>query len=115
MEFNPLYAPLYHSLAELEARVFNVEGLSLLNQRASKIFNKNALEPAPSSYQTFGTRIRAKRKRTLPRGIAALAEKIVSEDGKNYVYNTDSNNNDPFTALDNLADNMLDDLLRDSL
>lgn len=114
MEFNPLYAPLYHSLAELEARVFNVEGLSRLNKLASKLFNKNALEPAPSSSQAFGTRIKAKRKRTLPHGIAALAEKIVSEDGKNGMlgFNT-STPMDPIIAIDSMADNMMDDLLMD--
>ena len=114
MEFNPLYAPLYHSLAELEARVFNVEGLSRLNQQASKLFNKNALEPAPSSSQAFGTRIKAKRKRSLPEGIAALADKIVTEDGKNGLLGVKaSRQSDPFTALDNMADNMMDELLRD--
>ena len=114
MEFNPLYAPLYHSLAELEARVFNVEGLSRLNQRASKLFNKNALEPAPSSSQAFGTRIKAKRKRSLPEGIAALADKIVNEDGKNGLFGINSSSqSDPLMALDNMADNMMDDLLRD--
>jgi len=31
LEINPTHAPLYHSLAELEARVFNVEGLAKLS------------------------------------------------------------------------------------
>jgi hypothetical protein len=114
MEFNPLHAPLYHSLAELEARVFNVEGLSRLNQRASKIFNKNALEPAPYSSQAFGTKMRAKRKKSLPRGITALAEKIVNDDGENGPLGINATDHkDPFTALGSMADNMIDELLRD--
>ena len=82
MEVNPLHAPLYHSLAELEARVFNVEGLAALNERASKLFNNNALEPPKSSSKAWGAKIRAKRSRKLPEGVAALAQKIVDESDK---------------------------------
>eukprot|EP00980_Cylindrotheca_fusiformis_P015825 scaffold4634_cov122-Cylindrotheca_fusiformis.AAC.6 len=114
IELNPLYAPLYHSLAELEARVFNVEGLSRLNRRASKVFNSNALEPAPSSSKAFGTTIRAKRKKTLPRGITALAEKIVNEDGTTGQFGIEpTDRKDPFSALDSMTDNLIDDLLRE--
>lgn len=38
IEWDPRHAPLYHSLAELEAQVFNVEGLSKLHKRAAKFF-----------------------------------------------------------------------------
>ena len=77
LEINPLHAPLYHSLAELEARIFNVEGLSRLNKRAKKIFSANALESLPSSTQAWGSRIRMKASRSVPKGVAsALAEKI---------------------------------------
>jgi hypothetical protein len=111
MEFNPLHAPLYHSLAELEARVFNVEGLSRLNQRASKVFNKNALEPAKFTSQAFGTKIRAQRKKRVPR---ALAEKIVNDDGGNGPLGINATDHrDPFTVLDSMADNMIEELLRD--
>ena len=82
IEVNPLYAPLYHSLAELEARVCNLEGLSKLNKRASEVFNNNVLVPPPSSTKAWGTKLKARRSRTLPKGIAALAQKIVDdEDG----------------------------------
>lgn len=46
---DPLNAPLYHSLAELEARVFNLEGLAKLNKRVAEIFNNNALIPSSAS------------------------------------------------------------------
>ena len=40
-DVDPFYAPSYHSLAELEARICNIEGLSNLNKRASIIFSQN--------------------------------------------------------------------------
>ena len=49
LEVDPLNAPLYHSLAELEARVFNLEGLAKLNKRVAEIFNNNALVPSSAS------------------------------------------------------------------
>lgn len=39
---DPMYAPLYHSLAELEARVGNVEELARLNKRTASIFSTTA-------------------------------------------------------------------------
>jgi tetratricopeptide (TPR) repeat protein len=80
IEVDPMCAPLYHSLAELEARVFNIEGLAKLNKRAASIFNTNALEPAPSSSEVWGSKIRAGRSRGVPSGVAALAQRIVEED-----------------------------------
>jgi tetratricopeptide (TPR) repeat protein len=78
LEIDPTHAPLYHSLAELEARVFNVEGLAKLNKRAAAIFNKNALESVPSSSRIFGDKIR--REKSSPsvpyRVQRALGEKI---------------------------------------
>jgi hypothetical protein len=110
MEFNPLYAPLYHSLAELEARVCNLGGLARLNERAVKLFNNNALEPAPSSSQAFGTKIRAKRTRNLPRGIAALAEKIVDEDGDGQLLGLDEIDKvDPYSTLESMTGNLMED------
>jgi tetratricopeptide (TPR) repeat protein len=41
LDANPTNAPLYHSLAELEASVFNLEGLAKLNKRAAAIFSHN--------------------------------------------------------------------------
>ena len=91
-----------------------MEGLARLNQKASNLFNKNALEPSPSSTHAFGTKIRAKRKRSLPRGIAALAEKIVSDDSRNGPLGVDATGQkDPFMALDSMDDNMMDELLSD--
>lgn len=58
LEVNPTHALLYHSLAELEARVFNLEGLAKLNKRAANIFSRNAMEPSAFSSQVFGDRMR---------------------------------------------------------
>lgn len=81
IEVDPMYAPLYHSLAELEARVFNIDGLAKLNKRAASIFRTNALEPAPSASDVWGSKIRAGRSRSVvPRGVAALAQRIVVDD-----------------------------------
>jgi tetratricopeptide (TPR) repeat protein len=80
IKVDPRHAPLYHSLAELEARVFNVDGLAKLHKRAASVFNTNALEPPAKSSELWGTRIRANRARTVPDGVAALAQRIVEED-----------------------------------
>ncbi|KAL7527981.1 hypothetical protein ACHAXR_003317, partial [Thalassiosira sp. AJA248-18] len=77
IEINPLYAPLYHSLAELEALVFNIDGLAKLNKRTAEIFSSDATAPPPSSeirMQAWGKTI--KQGRSIPSGVAALAEKI---------------------------------------
>jgi hypothetical protein len=50
---------LYHSLAELEARVFNIEGLAKLNKKASQIFNANALIPTQASASVLKKKLRA--------------------------------------------------------
>lgn len=75
LEINPTYAPLYHSLAELEARVFNLEGLAKLNKRAAKIFSNNAMEPSASSSQVFGDRMRDQ-----CRPSSSLGDMIVEDD-----------------------------------
>ena len=94
IQVNPLHAPLYHSLAELEARVFNVQGLADLNKRTTAIFSNNAMEPSSASTShAFGTRIRNKSTSStgssgsggtsannLPRQVAILAQKIVEEE-----------------------------------
>jgi hypothetical protein len=107
---NPLHAATYHSLAELEARVFNVEGLAKLNRKAAEVFNNNALEPSPSSSLAWGAKIRARRSNGVPKGVAALAEKIVEEEGgDNLPLDEDL---DPFAALDSLIqDELVGDLL----
>ncbi|VEU37611.1 unnamed protein product [Pseudo-nitzschia multistriata] len=58
IEANPLYAPLYHSLAELEARICNLEALARLNKRANELFNNNAMEPAPRSDEALEARLK---------------------------------------------------------
>jgi tetratricopeptide (TPR) repeat protein len=80
LEVDPMHAPLYHSLAELEAKVFNLDGLAALNKRAKKMFNSDALVPAPASTEIFGTKIRTRRARTVPKGVEALAERIVEDE-----------------------------------
>ena len=79
IDMNPLYAPLYHSLAELEARVFNIEGLAKLNKRTSEIFPSNAMAVPSSSttrMEAWGNKIKQGRWTMIPDGIAALAQKI---------------------------------------
>jgi tetratricopeptide (TPR) repeat protein len=80
IEVDPLHAPLYHSLAELEARVFNLEGLSKLNKKAASMFNANALAPSPRSSEAWSLKIQAGRSRTVPRGVTALAQRIVDDE-----------------------------------
>ena len=83
---NPLYAPLYHSLAELEARVFNIDGLAKLNKRLASIFPSDANASSSASQQTsaqaWGNKIKLQHSsssssgKILPDGITALAQKI---------------------------------------
>jgi tetratricopeptide (TPR) repeat protein len=111
MEINPLYAPLYHSAAELEALVFNLEGLARLNQRASELFSGNVMQPPQSSSQAFATRIRAKRSGIMPKGIvAALADKIVDEDEDGILMGMDNIDQiDPSTTLESLTGSLMED------
>jgi hypothetical protein len=70
-------------LAELEAQVFNLDALARLNRQASKLFNRDVTSPPQSfsSHAWAGT-IRSRRSRDVPRGVSALAQKIVeNEDG----------------------------------
>ncbi len=80
LEVDPLHAPLYHSLAELEARVFNIQGLAELNKRAAEIFHTNALESPPLSMNLLGSKLRksALSKKKIPNNITALVKKIDS-------------------------------------
>ena len=81
IETFPFHAPLYHSLAELEARIGNFEGLLKLNKRTAELFPSDA-GPASSSsskerMEAWGRRITGK----LSDGIVSLAETIgVEED-----------------------------------
>lgn len=113
MEVNPAHAPLYHSLAELEARLFNVEGLARLNKRALKVFNRNALEPAPSSTKMFGARVQSRAKSSLSNSIAVLAEKIVNDEENSKALDTAQKSNGPSATLENIADNFIEGLLGD--
>ena len=54
LRLDPLSAGIYHSYAELEASVFNLQGLSALNRRAEEVFSNNAEMPPkfqPSFYE----------------------------------------------------------------
>lgn len=84
------HAPLYHSLAELEARIFNVDGLAKLHKRAAAIFNTNVMEPSPASSEILGTKIRASRSYRVPKGVAALAQRIVEDETSSYSSSDDS-------------------------
>jgi tetratricopeptide (TPR) repeat protein len=108
MEFNPLHAPLYHSLAELEARVFNLEGLSKLNKRAAELFNNNVMDPPKLSSQAYATKIRAKRAHGLATDIKALAEKIVDDDEERMFLGTVDSIN-PSKTLESLCGSLLED------
>jgi hypothetical protein len=87
-----MYAPLYHSLAELEARICNLEALARLNKRTAELFHSNALDSTPHSLSdnAFGSRIRSSHlqprhggssasSRSSSSGVSALAEKIGSD------------------------------------
>jgi tetratricopeptide (TPR) repeat protein len=112
MEVDPMHAPLYHSLAELEARVFNVEGLAILNKRAAEVFNANALEPSSSSSEVLGSKIRAGRIRDIPKDVAALAQRIVEDDASDLT----SNDSDTNAFLESLVgSNLLEVCLSSSL
>jgi len=93
MKVDPRHAPLYHSLAELEARLFNVEGLARLHKQAALIFSANVLEPPASSSEVWGTRILAKRSRRVPEGVTALAQKIVEDDCADLTVSSDDAGN----------------------
>jgi tetratricopeptide (TPR) repeat protein len=105
IEVDPHHAPLYHALAELEARVFNIDGLSKLNKRAAKFFNNNALEPPPASSETWGAKIRAGRSAVVPKGVTALAQRIVEEDENDRVLE-DTN---PTSFLDRMSSSLMEE------
>jgi tetratricopeptide (TPR) repeat protein len=101
IEVDPMYAPLYHALAELEARVFNLEGLSRLNKKAAQFFNPNArVRPKSRMDEAWGVKIKASRKRHMPRGVSALNERIVNESDERM-------SPDAKTFLESIRDNNL--------
>lgn len=106
IEFDPLHAPLYHSLAELEARVFNLDGLNKLNKRAAAIFKTDAMSNSYSmGEEAWGRKIKAGRSRSVPKGVVALAQRIVEDD------ETDLNELktiDPSRVVDLLNTNLLE-------
>jgi hypothetical protein len=110
IEVNPLYAPTYHSLAELEARVFNVEGLAKLNQRAAKIFSNNSMQqPSPATTQALGAKLRTRQHSEIPKGVAALAEKIVEEEEDSEPESGERDDLDPFKALESVSADLMED------
>ena len=108
IEINPLHAPTYHSLAELEARVFNVEGLAKLNRRAMAVFSTNAMQPTPST-QAWGTRLfNAQHSSEIPKRVAILAQKIVEDEAGSP---SPSDDLDPFAALERMSATLVEDEL----
>jgi hypothetical protein len=89
----------------LEARVFNIDGLSKLNKRAAAFFNNNALEPPPLSSETWGAKIKAGRSRDVPKGVTALAERIVEEDGNDRVLE----DTDPSSFIDRMSSSLMEE------
>lgn len=110
---NPAHAPLYHSLAELEAMVFNLEGLAKLNKKAAAIFNKDAMTPSPSSTQVWGYNIQKRRSRNSPKGVASL-DKI--GDTTPFDYQTTASDSDTTTSvidtMSELGNGVVQDLMR---
>jgi tetratricopeptide (TPR) repeat protein len=97
---DPLYAPLYHALAELEASIFNIEGLSKLNKQAMKFFSGNAMIPTPNSSSALEARMRGSRShQSIPHGVATLAQRIVEDDSNREILST---NFDPHEVLENI-------------
>jgi tetratricopeptide (TPR) repeat protein len=130
IDVDPMYAPLYHSLAELEARIFNVEGLAKLNKRAASIFNNNVLEAGLSSSDAWGSKIKAgqSQRSSLPtKSVAALARRIAvddesrcdvqtRQDGVSSTFNRSSRRAESSTFLDGLISSYyLDGSLMDEL
>jgi tetratricopeptide (TPR) repeat protein len=114
IDVDPLHAPLYHSLAELEARIFNIEGLAKLNKRAASIFNANAMQPSPRSSEAWGSKIRAGRSREIPKGVAALAQRIVEDDATDPLYtysDTEQFLDGMISSTSLLEDDLVDELL----
>jgi len=74
IHFMPLFIT---NFAELEAQVFNLEGLLQLNKRTAEVFNNNTLIPPPASTQAWSKNIRMVRPYAkLPKGIAGLKGKM---------------------------------------
>ena len=103
MDMDPQHAPLYHSLAELEAQVFNVEGLAKLNKRAAKIFTPDATQRVASGDDLWSNKIRAGRMQKLPPKVAALAQRIVKEDNDYTV-----EDQDPDKFLENMSSSLIE-------
>ena len=78
MEIDPTHAPLYHSFAELEAMVFNIEGLAKLNKKAAQIFNTNALMPTQAQASVLRRKLRASGG-VLPDGVSILGKELEME------------------------------------
>lgn len=73
---DPTYAPIYHALAELEASLFNVEGLAALHRRTKELFDTNLLERSTSDALEKPQKQYSNR---VPRRVAVLVQQIVGE------------------------------------
>jgi len=90
--------------------VCNVEGLAKLHRRTAAIFNANALEPPSASSELLGAKIRANRLRKVPEGVAALAQRIVEEDGSSSSSDFASQDDvDPDAFLDGMSSSLIEE------
>ena len=117
---DPMYAPLYHSLAELEARVGNVEELARLNKRTASIFSTTAsLQQAYRSSDALNRSAMINSRPVLLQNnqstdvshtVAALAKRIVPDDEEVGNVGRSRQPNESSIFLDNLMNSYcLDD------
>jgi len=126
IESNPLYAPLYHSLAELEAMICNLDALAKLNKRTNELFNNNAMEPAPRMDEALESKLRNRpvssffvdrsKQQAAGQGLnqqpsfqrksrGVLSKKIGSDDeGETNIVHVNDNKNKPSSNLSTIED-----------
>lgn len=68
------------------------------------IFNTNAMQPNPSTTEAWGAKIRARQHNEIPKGVAALADKIVEEEEEE-----ESDELDPFEALESMNADLMEE------
>ena len=108
LSIDPMNAPLYHSLAELEAQLFNLDGLAELNKRAIKIFKTDATKRSTEGEEAWGISIRANRAKALPKHIIDLTKKIAADDSSSPLAVHDESY-DPDLFIDKLSRKLLED------
>lgn len=83
LSLDPLSATIYHSWAQMEASIFNLEGLQELNKRAVKLFSADALQQTRTlTEESFVLAKRSRRQRPkLPPRLERIKK---SNEGKNF-------------------------------